>query len=51
MSGGPAVGSDLSAVQVGKQSDSGPGPEVDFPGESSHSEVDPVLVEGGQLVP
>lgn len=48
------LGSDLSAVEttveVRQQSDAGMGAEVDFASEGRDSGVDPVVVEGGELV-
>ena len=48
--GGTAVGSNLTTIEVGKESDTSPGSKVDFSGESSDSVVDPVLIQWGELV-
>ena len=49
VSGVSAGHSVLLPVQVRQQVDSGPGPQVDFPGQGSNSHVDPVVVQGSEL--
>ena len=39
-----------ASVEVGEQSDSGVGAEVDFSGEGGDSDVDPVFVGGGEFL-
>lgn len=46
-----AVVSVSSSVDVGKQSDSGVGSEVDFAGKRCDSDIDPVLVGGCEFLP
>jgi hypothetical protein len=46
---GSAAAALESAVDVGEQSDAGSGSEVDLAGEGGDSEVDPVVVEGGEF--
>ena len=40
----------LASVDVGEKSDSSPGSDVDLAGERSHSNVEPVVVIGGQFL-
>ena len=41
----------LSAtIEMGKESDAGMGTEIDFSGEGSDSNVDPVVVGGGNFL-
>lgn len=46
MSLGLAASSQTTTIEVGQQSDSGVRTQVDFAGEGSDSDVDPVFVEG-----
>ena len=48
---GLAVAVLSSSVQVRKESDSSVGTEIYFSGEGSNSNVDPVLVGGGEFLP
>ena len=47
---GLAVVSVPATVDVGQEPDAGVGPQVDFAGKRGDSDVDPVLVGGGEFL-